>query len=388
MGIERGTLVTPNVKLIELLGQGGMGSVWIADHVTLNTQVAVKFISAQLANDEGSIRRFRREASTAASIKSPHVVQMFDYGIMDDGVPYMVMELLDGESLAQRIARKGALSFRQSAILISQIAKVLTIAHNLDIIHRDIKPQNLFLLDSGYELFTKVLDFGIAKYGQMHDAATTTTVGGVRGTLRYMSPERLLGEAKNSPEADLWALAVVAYEALTGRVPFKGKTATTIYLAAKDGQFLRPSQCIQQAPGRLDDWFDKALAYPLASRFSTAKKMAAAFRNAVFGSEDDIAVRSRSPQSLAEWAAPHDLQASTLPTEAAVTPTAAESTVVDRKQHRSGSSSDDVVKVKPKPTAKQWPPTTRTRRSPLLPNEETARTQESPGQSVDESPKD
>ncbi len=149
---RRGTKVTPNVKLDRLLGQGGMGSVWTADHLTLGTQVAVKFIDPELVKEHPTLRsRFTREAKAAAVIKSPHVVRVFDHGEVEDGTSFIVMELLEGESLFDRLERAGPLSFSETVELLSQTAKALRKAHKLGIVHRDLKPDNLFLVDSGIE---------------------------------------------------------------------------------------------------------------------------------------------------------------------------------------------------------------------------------------------
>ncbi len=150
MELAPGIMVTPTVRLVRLLGQGGMGSVWVADHLTLKTEVAVRFLLADLVrSNPGMLARFEREASAAARIKSPHVVATFDYGVVEDGTPYIVMELLDGESLSERVARAGPLSVGETGQVLAQVAKALRKAHQLGIVHRDIKPDNLFLVDSG-----------------------------------------------------------------------------------------------------------------------------------------------------------------------------------------------------------------------------------------------
>ncbi len=171
---QPGQMVTPNVRLLELLGQGGMGCVWTAEHLALECRVAVKFLFADIARrDESMLTRFEREAKAAARITSPHVVRTFDYGLLNNETPFIVMELLEGESLNDRIERVGRVSARDMGQIVTQTAKALRQAHNLGIIHRDIKPDNLFLVDPGLgysegepmveDLFVKVLDFGIAK---------------------------------------------------------------------------------------------------------------------------------------------------------------------------------------------------------------------------------
>ncbi len=274
-----GELVTRNVKLVRPLGKGGMGSVWIGAHTTLDTEVAVKFIAPEHADKERFVARFRREASSAAKIKSPHVVQVFDHGITEDGVPYIVMELLRGEPLGRRLGR-GRLAPREVGMLVAQVAKVLTLAHGEGVIHRDLKPDNLFLVDSGYELFVKVLDFGIAK--QLSGAPSDITdTGAMVGTPHYMSPEMLLSPKDADQRADLWALAVVAYHALTGVLPFRGETLAALSVAVNDGTFAPPSALVSELGPDVDVWFKLALCRSLSGRFSSAGEMAQAFRQAL-----------------------------------------------------------------------------------------------------------
>ena len=311
MALEPGTLVTQNVRLVSLLGQGGMGSVWRADHLTLDVQVAVKFISAETAKSDVGLRdRFRREASIAAKIKSPHTVQIFDHGKMEDDTPFIVMELLEGQSLGDRLEGE-CLDAAEVTVLVSQIAEVLTRAHEMGIVHRDLKPDNLFLIDSGYELFVKMLDFGVAKQTSLPQKSMTTT-GAMVGTPVYMSPE-LIESAKDADRyADLWALAVVAYEALTGEVPFNGETLGALCIAIAQADFPPPSQLRPDLPGELDGWFSRALAKSPAARFATANEMAEAFaaaaRGATLSSEERNLRGSRvghrqTPGSM-RWSSP------------------------------------------------------------------------------------
>src|SRR5262249_44988052 len=157
-----------------------------------------------------------------AQIKSPHVAQVFDHGVTADGAPYIVMELLDGEDLKQRVRRLGPLPPAEVARIISQAASALGRAHRLGIVHRDIKPDNLVSLDIEGELFVKVLDFGVAK-GALGGNLAMTSTGSVVGTPMYMSPEQILSAKHVDFRADLWALSVVAYFALTGHTPFAGE---------------------------------------------------------------------------------------------------------------------------------------------------------------------
>jgi eukaryotic-like serine/threonine-protein kinase len=300
MGIEPGLRIGQNVRLERQLGQGGMGSVWVADHLTLNTKVAVKFISADVFKQPELITRFTREATAAAQIKSPHVVQIFDHGVSADGHPYMVMELLEGEDLGKRIERCGAVMPADLASIISQVCKALSKAHSLGIVHRDIKPDNIFLTESDGDLFVKVLDFGIAKRVQA-DAMHMTSTGAMVGTPSYMSPEQVLSSKDVDPRSDLWSVGVVAYHALTGWLPFRAETLGALCVAINAGSFPLPSQLRPELGAAFDAWFQRAIAREPADRFVTAREMAEALQrtvSALDGSGVSCTAGSSQPSTL------------------------------------------------------------------------------------------
>lgn len=157
--MEPGQQISANLRLVRVLGQGGMGSVWIADHLALGTQVAVKVMSRAVASEPRFVERFRREAAAAAQLKSPHVAQVFDHGVTSTGEPFIVMELLDGEDLGKRVDREGPQPLPFVAEVIGQAARALSRAHAAGIVHRDLKPENIFLAQEGGRTRVKVLDF-------------------------------------------------------------------------------------------------------------------------------------------------------------------------------------------------------------------------------------
>ncbi|HZO14048.1 MAG TPA: serine/threonine-protein kinase, partial [Polyangiaceae bacterium] len=236
--LEPGMQLTPTLELVERLGEGGMGSVWVAFDKKLERDVAVKVISSALLSSADSLRRFQREARIAARVHHPHVVHMFDFGLLDDRVPYLVMELLKGEGLDARLDREGVLTPSSCALLVDQVAQALRAAHDVGIIHRDIKPANVFLVDSTYELFVKIVDFGIAKPTKVGDTTAVTMAGMLVGTPTYMSPEQLLDAQEPSPHTDMWGLAVVAYECLTGYLPFDAGTVAALGGVLSRGEFI------------------------------------------------------------------------------------------------------------------------------------------------------
>ncbi|MSP25955.1 MAG: serine/threonine protein kinase [Myxococcales bacterium] len=278
MRLEPGLLVTAKVRLVRPLGEGGMGVVWVGEHLSLETQVAVKFLSsALLSRGAQAIDRFHREAKAAAKLKSPHVVTMLDHGITEDGIPYIVMELLEGETLSERLLR-GPLSFAEAIEVVLQASRALDEAHAAGTIHRDIKPSNLFLKRMHDELHVKVLDFGIAKALEKSSGDLTLTEGMI-GTLHYMSPEQLSDASSVGTSADLWSLAVVAYQALTGTLPFDGVSPVAIHRRMVTESFAPPSQHMGPNFVSLDAWFRRAFAPEPTDRFASARELSATFRS-------------------------------------------------------------------------------------------------------------
>jgi serine/threonine protein kinase len=257
-----------------------MGRVWIAEHLTLDTNVVVKFMASDIAATADGAARFAREASVAAAVKSPHVVQVFDHGVTPDGDAYIVMELLEGRDLAAQLAQ-GPMAPRDVAALVAQVAKALGKAHQVGVVHRDIKPDNIFLCDAdGGELFVKLLDFGIAKRDQHRVAGAATTTGAVIGTPYYMSPEQIVGDKEIDARTDIWSLGVVGFEAMTGKRPFEGTTVGAITLAIHTGT-RRITDHLPSAPVALDVWFSKACARDPKERFQNAREASNALLQAV-----------------------------------------------------------------------------------------------------------
>jgi serine/threonine-protein kinase len=303
-GFRAGMRVTERIRLGRLLGRGGMGSVWVARNESLDTEVAVKFIASQLSNKTAK-KRFEREARIAASLTSPHSVKVFDHGLMEDGTPFIVMELLRGEALADRLERSARLTLEEVKALVEQVAGVLGEAHDKGIIHRDIKPHNLFLLDAkAHELYVKVLDFGVAKQADDRLAMTAVTqTGALVGTPLYMSPEQLLGTAPASSQSDLWALGIVAYEALVGRVPFTGETVAALGVSVAKGSYALASSARPDLGSEIDDWFEHALRIGPEERFASASEMASAFASAIDRAQQREVLESAETQRPADLVA-------------------------------------------------------------------------------------
>jgi len=251
-----------------------MGSVWKAQHVELSTPAAVKLIDPLMADSDEALVRFKREAQAAATLRSPHVVQVLDYGV-DQGTPYIAMELMEGESLAQRLKRQGRLTLEATATVLTHVARAVGKAHEIGVVHRDLKPDNIFLVPYEDDEMAKVLDFGIAKRtGTGSLGGPETRTGSLLGTPHYMSPEQASGRKEVDHRTDVWAIAVIAFECLTGKRPFADETLGGLVLAICTEQPPVPSSLAPVPPG-FDEWFARGTAKDAAHRFQSAKEQAA-----------------------------------------------------------------------------------------------------------------
>lgn len=250
-----------------------MGTVWLAEHLVLGTDVAVKFLARALALAPGACSRFVREGRLTAKIDHPNVVRLLDCRFDEADLPYLVLELLRGENLAQRVRRLGPLSFLDARALVAQACAALEASHDAGIVHRDIKPDNVFLV-AAPQLFVKLIDFGIAK---PKDAAEWMDHDRLpAGTPYYMSPEHILSPDDTDERSDLFSLGAVAYFALTGRTPFEAESMEGLCVAVGQGAFVRPTRVRPELPSSVDRWFERALAWEPGDRFEGPRAMASA----------------------------------------------------------------------------------------------------------------
>jgi serine/threonine protein kinase len=279
-----GSIVSERYRVERLLGSGGMGAVYLARHVSLGQEVAIKFIHPELVSSEEVRRRFETEAKASARIKSRHAVAVIDHGVSEAGQPYIVMERLEGQSLEQAMKERGRLPFEEVVVIVMQVARALEQAHAAGIVHRDLKPDNIFLAkdrDGGKQGYTvKVLDFGIAKVVQDEAVAGvgTTKTGMVLGTPLYMAPEALTASAPVSPASDIWSLGACAFAAACGRVPFEGEAIGDVVLKVCAAPMPVPSKLAPDLPRAFDEWFGKACARDMTQRFAKVGEMADALR--------------------------------------------------------------------------------------------------------------
>ncbi len=230
-----GTVVEGRYRVESLLGSGGMGAVYEATHLLLDHRVALKCLHAGFARDPLVVERFKREARAATSIGHDHIVDVTDMGDLPDGAPYLVMELLAGESLGQRLER-GPLSIGLAVRIAVQVADALEAAHDKGIVHRDLKPDNIFLVARrDGAVFVKVLDFGISKMRADDTSASLTQTGMAIGTPSYMSPEQAQGLRSVDHRTDIYALGVILYQMLTGALPFRAPTYPMLLLQIVSG---------------------------------------------------------------------------------------------------------------------------------------------------------
>ena len=279
-----GQLVGGKYLVGNLVGCGGMGTVWAGRHVNLGTLVAIKFIRPQFAERPDARRRFEIEARAAASVKSVHAVQVYDFGTTEGGLPYIVMEFLEGESLAETVQRVGPIAAGEVAKIISQASRALSKAHKAGIVHRDLKPDNVFLAtnvenaESDLPYTVKLVDFGIAKIVDEPQGQTglsgPTQAGSVIGTPNFMSPEQLTVGGAPDPLTDIWSLGATVYSAMIGRIPFEGEMLGDIVLKVCTAPIPVPSASNSALPAGFDAWFARACNRDRAKRFQTVEELA------------------------------------------------------------------------------------------------------------------
>lgn len=311
MNLTPNTILANKYKLTRPLGEGGMGAVWVADHLHLDRQVAIKVISTRVLSEPTVRDRFETEARATAKVESPHVVQVLDFDYTEEGHPFLVLELLVGETLEQRISREGVLSVEEARELLEQTTHALAEAHRSQILHRDIKADNLFLIAKD-GLFVKLLDFGIAirsDRASRSDSAVNAAELSPIGTPLYMSPEQTLALGGIDERSDLYSLAVCMYYALTGDFPYCADSLAILAVNQQREEFTLPSVLRKDLGPALDAFFMRALAFHAEDRFSSAEKMCEAFgkacdRRTEMGEQQKRAARPLASSLLANASEP------------------------------------------------------------------------------------
>jgi serine/threonine-protein kinase len=274
--LPRDTLLAGKFRIERVLGQGAFGAVYAIRHELTRHRRALKLLHAQHRNDATVVQRFLNEASAAGRAGSPHLVEIFDAGTLETGEPYLVMELLDGETLGSMLSRCGPLAAGVAAQLVAQAAEGVAAAHRAGIIHRDLKPENLFVTQRENAAFVKLLDFGVSKFATDSGAGLHSTRGGACGTPFYMAPEQLQADRTLDARADVFALGVVLFECLTGEGPFEAASLEALAFQLVYGQPKRVESLRPDLPAELAAVVHRAIAQDRERRYPSARAFAQA----------------------------------------------------------------------------------------------------------------
>src|SRR5919199_201769 len=285
-------LIDQRYELRSLVGSGGMADVYLACDEVLGREVALKVLKDRYAKNEEFVERFKREATSAAVLSSPYIVPIFDRGETEDGTYYITMEYLPGGTLKDRITAAGALRPQDAAEAALQVTEALKTAHARGVVHRDIKPRNILVSNSGH---VKVADFGIARAAE---ATTISDTGDILGSAKYMSPEQASGD-QVGPASDLYSLGVVLYEMLTGSVPFEVSTPADVPIRHAVAPPRRPKEVDPEIPEDLDTITMRLLATNPQDRYGSADEVSQELQRVRAGMSS---ARSSTDEATAETA--------------------------------------------------------------------------------------
>lgn len=275
MTLTPGQILDNKYRIVRLIGEGGMGSVHEGENTLIARRVAIKVLHHAATANEQVVQRFEREAQAAGRIGSDHILEVLDMGRLPDGDRYMVMEYLDGEPLSARIEKLGRMTPGQIAPLMRQALKGLQAAHDAGIIHRDLKPDNIFIQreKAGQPDFVKIIDFGISKFSALASDMNMTRTGAVMGTPYYMSPEQAKGSSQVDPRSDVYAIGVIMYEAVTGRVPFDGNTFNELMFKIVLSDPPKLSDAVPDLDPEFAAIINRAMARELDDRYASAAQL-------------------------------------------------------------------------------------------------------------------
>ena len=288
--IEKGQLINDRYEIERLIGEGGMANVYLARDTILDRKVAVKVLRGDLAGDEKFVRRFQREALSASSLSHPNIVEIYDVG-EDNGNFYIVMEYIEGKTLKQLIKKRGVLSLPETMDIMLQLLDALATAHDSYIIHRDIKPQNIMIKESG---LVKITDFGIA---MALNSAQLTQTNSVMGSVHYLPPEQASGKG-STIRSDIYSLGILMFEMLTGKVPFKGDSAVEIALKHMKEPIASAKEINPVIPQSVENIILKATAKNPKNRYKDVRSMAEDIKTCLDKDrEDELRIQFKYPES-------------------------------------------------------------------------------------------
>jgi eukaryotic-like serine/threonine-protein kinase len=272
-----GTLVANRLRVVRVIGVGGMGTVYEVEHELTKHRRALKVLHARAARQPSVVERFVREASAAARVANAHVAETFDAGRLDTGEPYLLMELIDGETLEQRLQRAGPIDVGELCDLVHQACEGVHAAHLAGIVHRDLKPENLIVTARDGAPFLKVLDFGISKFDSARTGALgITTEGSVMGTPYYMSPEQVLASTSLDARTDVYSLGVILYECACGERPYEAQSVEHLAVLIHEGKAMPLDLRRPGLPGAFCAAVHRAIAVSRDARFASARELAEA----------------------------------------------------------------------------------------------------------------
>ena len=261
-------------NIVELIGRGGMGSVYLGKHLMIGRRVAVKILREEFARNQEMIVRFYREAQAAAAIGHRNIIDVFDVGVTPSGNPFLVMEYLEGESLYDLLKRKQRISLSAACGIMEPVLLALDAAHKKDIVHRDLKTANIFLVRIiGEKPLVKLIDFGVSKMVPKDEQARLTRTGAILGTPHYMSPEQAQGSSNTDSRTDVYAAGVILYEMLTGVLPFEEDNYLKLIQRIVFGEYTPPEQVYPDFPTKVDPIIKRVLAKNVDDRYQSVKDL-------------------------------------------------------------------------------------------------------------------
>jgi serine/threonine-protein kinase len=279
MALQPGQVLDGKYKIVRVIGEGGMGAVYEGENVRIRRRVAIKLLHAGIAANTEMVQRFEREAQVAGTVGNDHILEILDLGALPAGERYMVMEYLDGATLTERIKARTRLKPSESVPIVRQVLRGLAAAHSAGIVHRDLKPDNIFILreKAGIRDFVKIIDFGISKFSEQGGASSRMTrTGALMGTPHYMAPEQATGSTDIDRRTDIYAVGIIMYEMLTGRVPFQAETFNQLLFEIALAKIIPARQIVPDLDAAIDTIVMKASARDPANRFQNCDEFIAA----------------------------------------------------------------------------------------------------------------
>lgn len=284
-----GKVLDGRYRIDSVLGFGGFGMVFRGVQTSIQRPIAIKTLRPHLAMEPTFFERFKREAETASRLRHPNIITVFDFGRTSEGLCYFVMELLEGESLRERVRRTGPMTLREAAAVIEQVALGVGHAHHHNVIHRDLKPHNIMLSEVDGSEYVKVLDFGLVKAIEQDDEEQLTSTGQVLGTPQYIAPEQAAGDVVDR-RSDLFSLTAVFYYCLTGRSPYGANNVMKALTLSMEGK-VAPVNALRQGapvPETIDRFILKGLKPDKEARFESAEELISALKTAIAGVPDAV----------------------------------------------------------------------------------------------------